>query len=150
MAGAPPAKGIMLTRIAEGNFLDIGEGFKRVDTWTARSSAHADLGRRWTGTTRFLLRAGFGSNSEEGQDEPQVGLAANTAEGPAKNKGIEDAMRTAKSCKPKALLKQCPHGRLRMQWHIADHRYLVTSRTLFFGDIIFGILEWVLGRRLDV
>ena len=58
VAGAPPAKSVILTRITEGRVVDIGEAFRRVASWIARSSAHDDCRRRWTGRTRFLLRAG--------------------------------------------------------------------------------------------
>ena len=47
----------MAALVTEGRFVDIGEVIRRVDTWTARGSAHEDLGRRWAGRTRFLLRA---------------------------------------------------------------------------------------------
>jgi hypothetical protein len=43
-------------RITEGYYIDNGEGFKRVDTWTSRRDAHLCLGRQWKGETRFLLR----------------------------------------------------------------------------------------------
>ena len=58
VAGGLPAKGLIKACITEGRFLDIGEVLERVDTWTARGSAHEDFGRRWTGRTRFLGRAG--------------------------------------------------------------------------------------------
>ena len=64
VAGAPPAKELTPARITEGRYLDAGVKFRRVQTWSARASAHADLGRRWTGRTRFLLRAGVASNTE--------------------------------------------------------------------------------------
>ena len=57
VAGAPPVKKLTNTRITEGTFIDSDEQFRYVDTWTTRSSAHKNLGRRWIGTTRFLLRS---------------------------------------------------------------------------------------------
>ena len=65
VAGAPPAKGFTPARISQGRYLDSGEKFRRVDTWTARASAHADFGRRWTGRTRFLVRAGVANNDDK-------------------------------------------------------------------------------------
>ena len=39
----------MPARVAEVRFVDTGEAFRRVvDAWTAKSTAHTDLGRRWT------------------------------------------------------------------------------------------------------
>ena len=66
VAGARPAGGFIPARITEGRFIDTGEKFKRVDTWTAKATAQADLGRRWTGSTRFLARVG---ESDENEDE---------------------------------------------------------------------------------
>ncbi len=54
--GAPPAKSLTPVRVTEGRFCDTGELFKVTDTWTARATAHRSLGRRWTGSTRFLSR----------------------------------------------------------------------------------------------
>ena len=58
VAGAPPAKSFTPARITEGRFVDIGEVSKRVDTWTARGSAHEDVGRRWTGRRGSCCRPG--------------------------------------------------------------------------------------------
>ena len=65
VAGAPPAKGFSPTRITEGSYFDSGEKFRRVHAWTARATAHADLVSRWTGSTRFLMRAGERSSIED-------------------------------------------------------------------------------------
>ena len=54
--GSPPAKALTPSRVTEGTFCDTGEGFRRVDTWTARSTAHLSLGRAWVGRTTFLKR----------------------------------------------------------------------------------------------
>ena len=54
--GAPPARALTPTRITTGRYCDDGEQFTIVDTWTARSGAHRQLERRWTGTTKFLRR----------------------------------------------------------------------------------------------
>ena len=35
-----------------------GQCFRHVESWTARATAHADMGQLWTGTTRFLVRTG--------------------------------------------------------------------------------------------
>ena len=55
--GAPPAKSLTATRETRGVFCDDGKTFIRRDNWTARASAHLDLGRRWIGITTFLLKA---------------------------------------------------------------------------------------------
>jgi len=54
--GSPPAKALTPSRITEGTFCDTGEGFRRVDTWTARSTAHLSMERAWVGKTTFLKR----------------------------------------------------------------------------------------------
>ncbi len=54
--GSPPAKALTPSRITEDTFCDTGEGFRRVDTWTARSTAHLSLERAWVGKTTFLKR----------------------------------------------------------------------------------------------
>ena len=51
VAGTSPAKSLIPARITQGRFVDIGEVFRRVDSWTARTSAHEDFGRRWTSRT---------------------------------------------------------------------------------------------------
>ncbi len=55
--GAPPCASLTPVRITRGEYLDTGEKFKIVDTWTSRPSAHRQLTRRWTGTTRFISRS---------------------------------------------------------------------------------------------
>ncbi len=55
--GAPPCASLTPVRITCGEYLDTGEKFKIVDTWTSRPSAHRRLARRWTGTTRFISRS---------------------------------------------------------------------------------------------
>ena len=54
--GAPPARALTPARITTGQYCDDGERFTIVDTWTARANAHRQLERRWTGTTKFLMR----------------------------------------------------------------------------------------------
>ena len=56
LRGSPDPKKITPSRVTNGRFIDTGEAFQRVDTWTAKLSAHLDLGRRWVGKTVFLLR----------------------------------------------------------------------------------------------
>ena len=56
VAGAPPAKCLTPARITEGRFVGTGECFRHIDSWTTRATAHADMGRLWTGSTRFLVR----------------------------------------------------------------------------------------------
>ena len=58
VSGSPPVRALAPSRVTEGRFLDNGEVFKKVDSWTARGTAHMDLTRRWVGTTRFLKRCG--------------------------------------------------------------------------------------------
>jgi hypothetical protein len=53
--GAPPGRALTPVRITVGEYED-GETFRRVDSWTTRSSAHLRLARRWKGSTTFLLR----------------------------------------------------------------------------------------------
>jgi hypothetical protein len=53
--GSPPARMLIPVRVTTGRFTD-GMPFRRVDTWTARSTAHARLSREWIGSTAFLLR----------------------------------------------------------------------------------------------
>ena len=54
--GRPPAAALASTRRTTGTFLDTGEEFLVVDEWTARSTAHRDMGRWWTGETIFMVR----------------------------------------------------------------------------------------------
>ena len=54
----PALKSLCSTRITEGHFLDNGQAFKCVDSWTARPRAHFPLKRAWQGTTTFFLRVG--------------------------------------------------------------------------------------------
>ncbi len=54
--GAPPVRGLTAYRLTKGVFCDNGEEFTRRDNWTSRASAHADLGRRWTGSTTFVTK----------------------------------------------------------------------------------------------
>ena len=58
VAGASPAKSLTPACVTEGRFVDAEEVFGRVDSWTARGSAHEAFGRSWTRRTRFLVRAG--------------------------------------------------------------------------------------------
>ena len=55
--GAPPGRALTSVRITEGEYED-GEKFRRVDSWTTRSTAHLRLDRKWVGNTTFLLRRG--------------------------------------------------------------------------------------------
>ena len=54
--GAPPARALTSARITHGRFIDDDEEFVWRDNWTARATAHRDLGRQWTGVTEFLLK----------------------------------------------------------------------------------------------
>ena len=54
--GQPPASALTSTRVTKGKFLDNGEEFVIVDEWTARRTAHRDMGRWWTGETMFMVR----------------------------------------------------------------------------------------------
>ena len=54
--GSPPAKALTATRMTRGKFLNNGEEFKVIDNWTARATAHTDLGRLWVGSTTFVKR----------------------------------------------------------------------------------------------
>ena len=65
VAGAPPSRSLTLARVTEGRFVDTGETFRRVDSWTTKSTVHADLGRRWTGTTRFVMRTSHDETTEK-------------------------------------------------------------------------------------
>ena len=56
VAGAPPAKALTPIRITEGKFKS-GEKFRKIDTWTARATAHEVMRAPWTGTTTFVLRS---------------------------------------------------------------------------------------------
>ena len=56
VAGAPSSTALTPVRITTGKFVDTGEEFQRIDTWTARTTAHLCLGRRWKGTTEFIMR----------------------------------------------------------------------------------------------
>jgi len=58
VSGAPPSKALTPTRITEGVFLMSGRSFRRVDTWTARSTAHLPLSEPWTGRSIFIIREG--------------------------------------------------------------------------------------------
>ena len=54
--GAPPGRALTAMRVTRGKYCDNGEAFVRCDNWTSRATAHMSLGRRWVGTTTFLLR----------------------------------------------------------------------------------------------
>ena len=54
--GAPPGKLLTSARVTRGRYEDTGEEFTVVDSWRARSTAHATTPRAWTGETRFWLR----------------------------------------------------------------------------------------------
>jgi hypothetical protein len=54
----PALKTLCSTRITEGKFIDSGESFKCVDSWTTRQRAHFPLKRAWQGTTTFFFRVG--------------------------------------------------------------------------------------------
>ncbi len=54
--GAPTAAALTATRITAGAYCDTNESFRIVDHWTCRGTAHRDLGRPWTGPTRFRQR----------------------------------------------------------------------------------------------
>ena len=56
VAGAPPCAALTPLRETTGVFIDDGTSFTVIDTWTARSTAHRDLGRLWTGSTKFVRR----------------------------------------------------------------------------------------------
>ena len=56
VAGAPPAKSLTGTRVTRGVYVDDGQSFERVDTWTARATAHLNMPRRWVGSTTFVMR----------------------------------------------------------------------------------------------
>ena len=55
--GSPPCKALTPMRVTEGRFAATGQVFKVVDTWTARDTAHRDLGAAWTGRTTFFRRS---------------------------------------------------------------------------------------------
>ena len=80
VAGAPPDKGLTPARITEGRFVDTGEQFTRFDSWTTRATAIANFGRRWIGSTRFLLRAGYAL--ERPCDAPKKSVDAKELEKP--------------------------------------------------------------------
>ena len=54
--GAPTAAALTGTRITAGTYCDTGEVFRIVDNWSCRGTAHRDLGRPWTGSTKFMPR----------------------------------------------------------------------------------------------
>ena len=54
--GAPPAKSLTPQRTTKGTFVVTGKKFTRIDTWTARATAHLDLDEPWTGATEFTYR----------------------------------------------------------------------------------------------
>ena len=55
--GSPPARVLAPVRVTEGTFED-GIPFKRVDSWSTRSTAHLALRQRWRGTTSFMYKMG--------------------------------------------------------------------------------------------
>ena len=48
----------------------MGGSFRRFDSWTTSTTAHADLWRRWTGTTQFLMRTSYRKTTEKEADTP--------------------------------------------------------------------------------
>ena len=63
VAGAPPARALTGLRITVGTYVDDNEPFNIVDTWTARSTAHAELPRRWIGRTMFVQKTDQGGRA---------------------------------------------------------------------------------------
>ena len=57
VAGSPQAKSLTPTRITKGTYIDNGEKFRIIDTWTARNTAHRAMNRQWIGSTAFILKA---------------------------------------------------------------------------------------------
>ena len=58
VAGAPPRVALTSARITRGIDVETLEEFEIIDNWTSRATAHACIGRRWTGTTTFIRRSG--------------------------------------------------------------------------------------------
>ena len=56
--GAPPCRILTPTRITEGVLSISGKRFRRIDTWTARSTAHMSLSEPWTGRSIFIIKEG--------------------------------------------------------------------------------------------
>ncbi len=54
--GVPPVKALTSMRVTTGRYVDNGEAFRVIDNWTSRAQAHAELERRWTGSSWFLAK----------------------------------------------------------------------------------------------
>ena len=57
VAGSPPTNALATLRVTTGRFVVSGRSFRIVDSWTARTGAHRDLGEAWTGRTTFVKKS---------------------------------------------------------------------------------------------
>jgi len=71
--GVPPIKALTAMRVTTGRYIDNGEAFRVVDNWTARAQAHAELDRRWTGSSWFLTKEPPRISPSQGSDDPSMG-----------------------------------------------------------------------------
>ena len=51
----------MAVRASEARYMDTGERFKVIDSWKKRITAHRQMPRAWTGSTKFLKCLEHGS-----------------------------------------------------------------------------------------
>ena len=56
VSGSPSVNQLTHARVTKGCFLDNGEHFELVDSWSCRGSAHRSLDRPWVGFIKFLLK----------------------------------------------------------------------------------------------
>jgi len=56
VSGAPSTNELSHLRITVGTYCNSSSSFKIVDSWSARATAHRDLGASWTGATYFCRK----------------------------------------------------------------------------------------------
>jgi hypothetical protein len=68
--GVPPIRALTALRVTEGTWVGSGRSFRKVDSWTSRSSAHEQLPELWTGSTWFAEKCCTASEPSESLQRP--------------------------------------------------------------------------------
>jgi len=84
--GVPPIRALSALRVTEGVMLQSGRQFRRIDSWTCRSTAHEELAEPWTGTTWFVQKS---STASEPSDASQKSFRAPACYGERPLRGSE-------------------------------------------------------------
>ena len=54
---SPTSRALTAMRVTAGTLLESGRSFRRIDSWTQRTTAHEGLKEPWVGKTWFALRS---------------------------------------------------------------------------------------------